>query len=251
MRPKKVSTPHDSNSPEKTRFKTQHVPSPIVKTSGQALANGDLIEILGGSNGAPKLNLLYSDGKVVRIGDKLKLNGTTYLPVEFEESFLGALRLPSRVAASGPANALVADLARAIQNFAGLGNHFSRLTAFYFLMTWFCDCLRTAPRLSVFGPPSRAADQFMRLAAAFCRHSVLLTSASPSGLLSLPFSFGLTILLRLRRVSPPTLQLLDAATKAGQFVPRKGTFICFVPTRPRAIPMPVCTLAHSLTRSKC
>jgi hypothetical protein len=68
-------------------------------------------------------------------------------------------------------------------------------------------------------------DQFMRLAVAFCRHGVLLSSVSPSSLLSLPFSFGLTLVLRQRRVSASMLQLLDAATKIGHFVPRSGKLL--------------------------
>jgi hypothetical protein len=196
-----------------------------VKTPGHVLPNGDLIEVLRSSRNAHKLNLLHFDGKAARISDKLELHGTTYMPIEFEASFLAALRLPSNVDAFGPANALVVDLTRAIQNFTGLTHHFSRLSAFYFVMTWFRDCITTAPRLTVFGPPSRATDQFMRLAAGFCRHSVPLTIASPSSLLSLPFSFGLTLLLRQRRVSSPLMQVLDAATKTGHFVPRKGKLV--------------------------
>jgi hypothetical protein len=195
-----------------------------VKTSGQAFLNGDLIEILR-SKDARKLTLLHFDGEATRICKTLKLHGKTYVPVSVEAGFLGALRLPSNVDAFGSAKTLVADLTKAIQEFTGLEDHFSRLAAFYFMTTWFCDCLRTAPRLSVFGPPSRAADQFLRLAAAFCRHGVLLTSVSPSGLLSLPFSFGLTLLLRQRQVSAPMIQLLDAATKPGQFVPRNGKLV--------------------------
>jgi hypothetical protein len=196
-----------------------------VKTSGQILPSGDLIEIVRSSKGARKLNLLHFDGKAARISEKLDLHGTNYMPIQYEASFLDALRLPSKVGAFGPANALVAELAKTVQEFTGLEHRFSRLTAFYFVMSWFFDCLRTAPRLSVFGPPSRAGDQFMRLAAAFCHHGILLTSVSPSSLLSLPFSFGLTLLLRQRRVSAPTVQLLDAATKTGHFVPRKGKLI--------------------------
>jgi hypothetical protein len=196
-----------------------------VKTSGQVLPNGDLIELLRGSKNPCKLNLLHFDGKVAQISEKLELQGTTYVPTEFEASFLEALLLPSHVDAFGPAKALVADLTSAIQNFTGLEQHYSRLSAFYFVMTWVCDCLRTVPRLSVFGPPSLSMDQFMRLAVVFCRHGVLLSSVSPSNLLSLPFSFGLTLVLRQRRVSASMLQLLDAATKIGHFVPRSGKLV--------------------------
>jgi len=196
-----------------------------VKTLGQILPNGELIEVVRNNKSARTLSFLYFDGKAARIGEKLEVHGTTYIPVEFEASFLEALRLPSKVGAFGPANALVSDLTGAIENFTGLARHFSRLSAFYIFMTWFHDCLRTVPRLSVFGPPSRATDQFMRLAAGFCRHGVLLTSVSPPGLLSLPFSFGLTLLLRQRRVSALMMQLLDAATKTGHFVPRKGQLV--------------------------
>jgi len=196
-----------------------------IKTIGRVLPNGDLIEIVRSSRDPRKLSLLHSDGKAVRIDERLKLHGTIYMPIAFKAGFLQALRLPSNVAAFGSAKALIADLTKAIRNFTGLGHHFSRLAAFYFVMTWFHDCLRTAPRLSVFGSPSRAADQFMHLATAFCRHGVLLTSVSPSSLLSLPFSFGLTLLLRQCRVSAPMIQLLDAATKPGYFVPRKGELV--------------------------
>jgi hypothetical protein len=196
-----------------------------VKTEGQILLNGDLLEILRNSKDAGKLTLLHFDGNAPRIGEKLKLHGETYVPLEFGGGFLEALRLPSNVEAFGSAKALVTDLTETIRNFTGLEHHLSRLTAFYFMMTWFCDCLGTAPRLSVIGPPSRAVDQFMRLAAAFCRHGILLASISPSGLLSLPFSFGLTLLLRQRQASAPLMQLLDAATKPGHFVPRNGKFV--------------------------
>jgi hypothetical protein len=196
-----------------------------VTTGGLVLPDGQLIEILRGDKGAPKLTLLHFDGKAVRIGEELKLQGRIYRPVKFETSFLEALRLPSNVGAFGPATDLISDLTQAVHNFTGLERHYSRLSAFYFVMTWFCDCLRTAPRLSIFGSPSRAADQFMRLATAFCHHGILLTSVSPSGLLSLPFSFGLTLLLRQRQVSTPLMQLLDAATKTGHFVPRKGELV--------------------------
>lgn len=196
-----------------------------VKTNGQVLPNGELIEVLRDGKGSPTLTLLHFDGKTARMSEKLKLYRTTYTPIEFEAGFLEALRLPSNVGAFESAKALVADLTKAIQNYTLLDNHFSRLSAFYFVMTWFRDCLRTAPRLSVFGPPSRGADQFMRLGTVFCRRGVLLTGVSPSDFLSLPFSFGLTILLRQRRVSAPMIQLLDAATKTGHFVPRKGKLV--------------------------
>lgn len=196
-----------------------------LKTAGEVFPDGSMIEILRLSSASPELVLLYSDGKKVLTGKKLKVQGHSYTPVEFEADFLKAVTLPAGVNAYGSAKGLVDDLAKAVQNFTGLEHHFSRLSAFFFVATWFCDCLNIAPRLSVFGPTSRAVDQFMRLAAAFSRHGVLLTGLAPSGLLSLPFELGLTLLLRQSRVSPRMRELLNASKRARHFVMQNGKFV--------------------------
>jgi len=196
-----------------------------VSSYGQIFTSGEAIEVVRTGESDRRLQLLYWDGKVGKITTRLKLNGKIYVPPDINPTLLGAVRLPNYPLAYDSATSLAADLTTDIQKYSGLSDHFSRVSAFYAVMTCLSDLLPTAPRLSLVGPSSRGADQLIRLLGCFCRHALRLTSVAPAPLLALPFDFGFTIMIRQIKVSARLKEVLDAATMPGDFVPSNGQFL--------------------------
>lgn len=196
----------------------------IIKTFGQHFSSGDVIEVIRSRNAAD-LQLLHWDGSVGHVTSKVNLEDKVYEPDILEPSFARAVRLPSNMQPHSSAAALLADLATSIEKFAGLSNDFARLMAFFIIGTWTRDAGSIAPRLTLFGPPSREIDQATRLLNCCCFHGVPLAGITPVALLALPFEFGLTLVIRDRKLSPQLISLMDACIRKSQFVVRHGNLI--------------------------
>src|SRR5215469_16168742 len=195
------------------------------KLHGQVFASREAIDVVRSAGPEHSLSLLRWDGKLARIAEKVELPLKVCEPDYLDPSFLSAVRLPIDAQAYGSAGALVASIAAMIRKYCGLSHNFSRLVSFFVVTTWLCDCGSIAPRLSLVGPSHRGSEQLMKLLHAFCRHAVILTGVSPSGFWSLPFEFGLTVMIQQHQVSPQLKQALDSAMIRGRFVRRKGRFL--------------------------
>ena len=195
-----------------------------LNTHGALFSCGKAIEIVR-PEGQSGLQLLHWDSTVGRICERVEMQGDIYTPDCVDPNFMRALRLPTNPESYGAATALIGNLATTIAKYSGLAETSSRLAAFFIVMTWLVDCGAFAPRFLLVGPTSREAGQLLKLLGAFCRHGLMLTNISPSGFWSLPFQFGVTVILRQPQLSTQMRQALDAATNADHFVSWKGRLV--------------------------
>jgi hypothetical protein len=195
----------------------------VMASGGQVFDSGQLLEVVR-PQGMDSLKLLHWDGVRMAITESIDVNGTEYKPLNLDLTILRALHLPSEAHAYDSPGTLVEKLTKEIEIYSGLPNLLARLVAFYVITTWFADCLPFAPRLSLIGPLSRGSDQLISLLHYFCRHAVRLTRATPYGILSMPRTFDLAIIIRQDYVSSELEEYLNAATMPGNFVSWRGEF---------------------------
>jgi hypothetical protein len=196
-----------------------------VKTGGQVLPNGDLIELVRQAGDDLNVALLHSDGKRSLIAARLELDGTIYEPPDFPPSLLRALRLPIDIQPYGSAATLVKDMATAIAKYTGLFEDLARIVAFSFIATWVFDGVGIAPRLYVVGPQNRGVEQLMKLVRCLARHTVPLAGSAPSALLRLPFELGLTLVFNEPWLTESLRQFLGAAANPNQYVIQGGRLV--------------------------
>jgi hypothetical protein len=194
----------------------------IIESNGQFFPDGEAIEIVRADDQAGELGVAHWNRQVVQVTSTLDLSGKTYRPPVLDASFVRALHLPSNILTYGSASALVDDLAKTLQKYVGLSVQFARLISFFLLGTWMRDTQAISPRLLIVGPASRELDQLTKLLARFCRHGILLSGVTPNAILSLPFAFGLTLIIRERRLREGLKPLLDAATSKDRNIPMNG-----------------------------
>ena len=198
-----------------------------IRTNGQIFDDGQAIEVVRRQAGddTNKLALLYFDGRQSRITDQLELNGKNYEPTEVTADLLRAVRFPTEPRDFDSPAALVKNLGAIIEEYSGLSDRLSRLTALYVVGTWLYDLVGTAPRLIVHGSPGRAVDQLQKILNCVCRHTIALADVTPGSLLSVPFPLGVTLLIRQRKMTERLRRFLLASGSGDQFIRHGGGFI--------------------------
>lgn len=211
------------NSKAKIKAKRESNETNIcINTVGEIFADGAMIELVSGSSGLNKPELLLWNGRKTTAGPRIEHGGCTYEATELAPSLYRAMRLPSRHADYGSARSLFAALADLFKHHLDLPDRESSLLASFSISTWLTDRLPTALRLAISGPDQELGMDVLRLLSCVCRHSLMLAEFTPGGFRSLPMQLGPALLLNQQEVRPNLQRLFRASSFPGLHLPGNG-----------------------------
>jgi hypothetical protein len=194
--------------------------TPSIVTSGEVFPDGSIVELVGGERGGnPRLWLW--DGATETIGSLIKYGGATYEPMQFPDSLLRELKLPSQCRLHGTTRQLLAEICKLVEDFAGLPARSASLVSRFVLSSWLLEALPVAPALVLAGPDLMRANQVVTLLHRLCRHGLHTTGLTLAGLRSLPSGAGFTLLIS-QPISGKLEALLDAASCRDQKILHRG-----------------------------
>ena len=190
-----------------------------ILSAGEIFADGTMIELVSGSSGLDKPDLLLWNGKKAAVGTHIKHGGRTYEVPELGPSLYRATRFPSRCDDYDSARDLFAAIANLFKHHLDLPARESSLLACFSISTWLADRLPTAPSLAISGPDQDLGIDVLRLLSCVCRHPLMLAEVTPVGFRSLPTQISLTLLLDQQELKPNMQRLFRASSYRGLHVP--------------------------------
>ena len=183
-----------------------------IISAGEIFADGAMIELVSGSSGPNKPDLLLWNGSKATVGPRVEHGGCIYESPELPSSLYRATRFPSRCSDYGSARDLFAAITDLFKHHLDLPERESSLLACFSISTWLADRLPIAPSLIISGDQGLGID-VLRLLSCACRHPLMLAEVTPGGFRFLPMQLGLTLLLHQQELKPNaqdslTLELL-------------------------------------------
>lgn len=190
-------------------------------TTGEYFPDGVAVEPVRDESGA--IVLLCCDGERTNIAPQVEVRGRVYQPAALDQTFARALRIPRGTAPFGTAKQLVQGISRVVAEYTRLTENFVTAVTRFVLATWVVSSLQAAPWLSIRGRDTAVANTLIRLLRCFCRRGLLLGDVR--GLDSLPWDWGLTLILAHPRLGPEVERLLLAARQRDGYIVRGGRLI--------------------------
>ena len=204
-----------------------------IPTTGETFDDGAAIELVRGSAGSSKPNLLLWNGSVCTIGPTVEYRGRIYEAPEIPASIYRGVLLPSGREDGGSVRELLNEIT-AIFRQVLLADREPRLLAAFGLVTWFADRSPIAPGIEISGPDQAAGVEVLRLLRCFCRHPLLLAEVTPGNFRSLPLQLSLTLLLNQQELKPAMKRLLRTSSYRGIHLPgNRGSVVD--PYGPKAV----------------
>ena len=193
---------------------------------GEIFADGAMVELVSGSSGLNKPELLLWNGRKATVGRRVEHGGHVYEATEPAPGLYRAMRLPSRCTEYGSVRSLFAGITDSFRRQLDLPERESSLLACFSIGTWLADRLATAPSLTISGPDQELGIDVLRLLSCICRHPLLLAEVTPAGFRLLPMQLSLTLLLDQQGLKPTMQRLFRASSYRGLHLPGiKGSVV--------------------------
>lgn len=207
----------------KTKAKSGSNPTNnCIISAGEILADGAMIELVSGSSGFNRPDLLLWNGSRATVGDRVEHGGCIYEAPDVAPSLYRAMRLPCRSSGYGSARHLFVEIASVFRRHLDLPERESSLLACFAISTWLADRLPTASNLVISGPQPELGIDVLRLLSCVCRHSLMLAEVTPGSLRSLPMQLGPTLLINQLEMKPNLQRLFRASSHRGLHLPGNG-----------------------------
>ena len=193
-----------------------------IISAGESLADGAMIDLVSGSSGLNKPDLLLWHGSKSTVGPRVKHGGCIYEAPELPPSLYRATRFPSRCHDYGSARGLFDLINDLFKHHLDLPERESSLLACFSISTWLADRLQIAPSLAISGPGQELGIDVLRLLSCVCRHPLMLAEVTAGGFRSLPMQLSLTLLLNQQELKPNMQRLFRASSYRGLHLPGNG-----------------------------
>jgi hypothetical protein len=190
-----------------------------ITSAGEILADGAMIELISGSSGPSKPDLLLWNGSKAIVGSRVEHGGCIYEAPELHHSLYRATRFPSRCDDYGSARGLFAAITDLFQHHLDSPKRESSLLACFSISTWLPDLLPIAPSLTISGSDQELGIDVLRVLGCVCRHPLMLAEVTPGGFRSLPMQLSLTLLLNQHGLNPNMQRLFRASSYRGLHLP--------------------------------
>lgn len=187
----------------------------IVRTAGEALEDGTLLELLSPQPRSTQLALLCRQGKRSWTGRRIRLGSRLYTPADIPESVLRQMCLPAKPASCRSARALFDALVQNFRDTLRLPTREAQVSAYFDISTTFVDCLRIAPCLTVFAAETGDALQYLQVLGASSRHALTLADLQSGGVSQLPRGLYPTLLFCQSAFSSAAVRSLLASQHRG------------------------------------
>lgn len=190
-----------------------------IISTGEIFADGAMIDLVSGSSGLNKPDLLLWSRSKATVGPRVEHGGCIYEAPELPQSLYRATRFPSRCHDYGSARGLFDLINDLFKHHLDLPERESSLLACFSISTWLADRLPTAPTLTISGPEQELGIDVLRLLSCVCRHPLMLAEITPGGFRSLPMQLSLTLLLNQQGLKPNMQRLFRASSYRGLHLP--------------------------------
>ena len=185
----------------------------VVRTAGEILANGTIVEVVSPQFRSTQLSLLARRGKRTWNGPRLQFNDSVYAPAEIPPTIVAGMNLPAFAIPYGSVRSLFDNLVRRFERLR-LTPRDAKVSTYFVIATHFADCLGIAPCAQVAAADACDAVQYLQVLAALCRHPLPLADLN-SGLNRLPRGLYPTLLLGASFFSSAGLRSLLASQRRG------------------------------------
>jgi hypothetical protein len=192
-----------------------------IRTAGQALPNGVLVE-LGRNGNTGELCLLVWNKLGPHMVSQFEYGGKTYVPPDVHPSVLQAWRLPTCVGPQVSTRQLFDEICNVLGQYSNLPEEALRKITYFVFGTWLVDRVPIAPLLWIVEPATASNRVLLRLLALLCRRSLLLRVENPADLRALPLELEPTLVLDVRENHERLEKFLYASNSKGIYVPRSG-----------------------------
>jgi hypothetical protein len=197
----------------------------VVKTVGETLADGSVLELL---TSAPhgELVLLLRNAYRKTIAQQIEHSGQKYQPRDLDETIRRTIRFPHDTKSYGSTRKLLRRARELFERHAGLTQPASALMTAWATSSWFQDCLSSPPTLLLSGPDMEHAIVCFRLLHCLCRRPVMLGDLNRNAFLSFA-SLGATLLINQPGLSTRIRDLWTTSNYRGVSVVGNGR-VCSV-----------------------
>ena len=200
--------------------------SASVITAGEIFPDGTVIELVSGSSGFNKPDLLLWDGTEATIASRVEHGGCTYEAPELAPSIYRATRLPATCTDYESIRALFTGIGDLFRRHVHFPERESKLLACFCISTWLADRLPAAPGLVFYGPDPGHGINVLRLLRCLCRRPLMLGEVSPGGFRALPMYLRFTLLINQPEMTQGMRRLFGASSYHGLYVPgNRGTVL--------------------------
>jgi hypothetical protein len=127
-----------------------------IISTGEIFAGGAIIDLVSGSSGINKPDLLLWNGSKAIVGPRVEHGGCIYEASKLTPSLRRALRLPTRCSNYGSARDLFAGIVDLFNRYLNFSDRESRLLTAFSMSTWLADRLPIAPGLIVSAPDQQS-----------------------------------------------------------------------------------------------
>ena len=210
------------NTKVKTNAKSVTNAADSIISAGEIFADGAMLELVSGSRGLNKPDLLLWNGRKAITGPRVEHGGCIYEAPKLDPILWRAMRLPARCCDYGSARALFDGIRNLFLRHLGLPESESGLIACFAISSWLADRLPSAPGLTISGVDEELGVNVLRLLGCVCRHPLMLAEVTPSSFRSLPMHLSPTLLLNLQVLRPNLERLFRASSFRGLYLPGIG-----------------------------
>ncbi len=190
-----------------------------IISAGEVFGDGAMIELVSGSSGLDKPDLLLWTGSKAIVGLRVEHGDCIYKPPQLPLSLCRATRFPSRCHDYGSAGVLLAAITDLFKKHLHFPERESSLLSRFAISTWLADCLTTAATLMISGPDHELGIDVLRLLSCLCRHPLMLTGVTQASFRSLPTQLSLTLLLIQQQMNPSMQRLFRESSYRGLHLP--------------------------------
>src|SRR5579864_1039140 len=134
---------------ESAESKTE-IPTAVVETSGESLADGSAIELVASPTGNQPGLLLWADDRPTFAAYILR-DGKVYVPSNVDPTIWAATTLPTGVENRDPSANLFSETRQLVTTYVGTSADEAALVTAWSVTTWFVDVLPSPPTLFIHG----------------------------------------------------------------------------------------------------
>jgi hypothetical protein len=200
----------------------------LIETTGEIQRNG-LIELVRDPERHQGLKLLYWDGTEVRIRPIWPVTfgseSAVFKPTTIEPTVLRAIYLPEGATPYGSTRELFDSLSSLLKKFTALPENHVALLAHAVLASWLVEHTDIAITVALVGPDGPARRQVFRLLYSLFRRALVLNTANPANLFTLPMALTPSLFIASCEPGAALQSFLHATSSRGAQFVNKGRLV--------------------------
>lgn len=149
------------------KMKKENKPQPI---SFLDCRDGRIVEIIGDKDnpGSTLFAIYHVLEESIEVGDRIEVNGTTYVPPKDDLVRTGTVLLPTYPEEYGSLQELIKNIDDFVYKYLDISDSYRKLATYYILLSWIYDCFETIPYLRAIGDYGTGKSRFQKVIGNLC-----------------------------------------------------------------------------------